>query len=364
MPNTCKAAVFMGAQKPLEIQEFPVPEVEPGAVLLQMQMAAVCGTDVHAWHNPDAPFPAIFGHENIGIIAQMGRGVTLDALGRPVKEGDRVLFSGTPCGHCYYCTISMPLFCETYGKYGLEPMSDPPVLNGGFAQYVYLKPTPWLLRIPDDVSSERALMSLIGNQTTMNAIERAGGIRVGETVVVQGSGPVGMGALNQAKLSGASLVVVVGAPANRLELAKEMGADMTVDIADFPEPGARVQRVLELVGDKGADVVVEASGGKTAFQEGLEMVRMSGKYVVVGQYTDYGPLPVNPALIVRKSLYVTGVVASTPQTAIRSLESMSTAVKYPVEKLITHHYPLEDVNEAFRAHDAMEAMIPVLLPNG
>lgn len=85
--STCKAAVFVGAGRPLEVREFPVPDVVPGAVLVEMRMAAVCGTDVHAWHNPAAPHPVIFGHENIGVIAGLGQGIGTDVLGQPLKEG-------------------------------------------------------------------------------------------------------------------------------------------------------------------------------------------------------------------------------------------------------------------------------------
>ena len=103
--TTCRAAVFVGPQKPLEIQEFAVPELEPGAVLVKMAMAAVCGSDVHAWHNPNSLYPIIWGHENVGVVAKLGKGIGTDVLGRPLKDGDRVLFYPVPCGKCDSCLI-------------------------------------------------------------------------------------------------------------------------------------------------------------------------------------------------------------------------------------------------------------------
>lgn len=357
----CRAAVFVGANKPLEIQEFPIPEVEPSTALIQMEMAAVCGSDIHAWHNPATPYPMIFGHENIGVIAELGDEITTDAVGTPLREGDRVIFRPRPCGRCFNCSVGEN--CRVNRTYGLRPFTEPPHIRGGFSQYLYLDPYPWLLRVPDEMSTERALLSVIGNHTVLNGIERMGGIDVADTVVIQGSGPIGMGALIQSRLAGAKRVIVIGAPPHRLRLAEEMGADVTIDLGEYREPQDRVERVLELTDGRGADVVIECAGADTAVQEGLEMVRFGGKYLVVGQAEDHGPQPINPSLITRKALRVTGVVANQPRHIIRSLHAMQSLVKYPVEKLITHRYPLERINEAFRAHETLEVMIAVVLPN-
>jgi threonine dehydrogenase-like Zn-dependent dehydrogenase len=360
--DRCRAAVFVGAGKPLEFQEFPIPELEPGTGLIQMEMAAVCGSDVHYAHNPNAAFPIIFGHENLGRIAQLDAEIAVDALGAPLREGDRVIFRPRPCGRCEDC--SMGEYCHVNRTYGLRPFKEPPHIRGGFSQYVYLDAHPWLLRIPDEMSSERALLSVVGNHTVMNGIERVGGIEPGESVVVQGAGPIGMGGLIQSRLNGARQVIVIGAPAARLRLAVEMGADVTVDLGRYDEPGARVERIMELTGGRGADVVIECSGAPSAVQEGLEMVRPGGKYSVIGQATDYGPQPINPALITRKAVRIAGVLANSPRHIIRSLQTMNTVVTAPVEKLITHRYALDEVNEAFRSHETLEAMVPVVLPNG
>lgn len=360
--DTCKAAVFVGADQPLEIQEFPVLPMEPGGALVQMQMAAICGTDVHASHLATTPSPMIFGHENVGVLAEISPEIARDVLGAPLKAGDRIIFRDAPCGRCFQCAMGES--CEQSLSYGMQRADQSPHLRGGFGQYLQLAATPWILRVPDDVSSERALLSVIGNHTALNGVERIGGINAADTVVVQGSGPIGMGALNQSLLGGAGRVIVIGAPDTRLALATRLGATDTVDLSTYPTPEARVDRIKELTAGRGADVVIEASGGLTAFQEGLEMVRFGGRYLVIGQWTDYGLLQANPALLTRKVIRVQGVFSAGPRHIIRSLQSMRSIVDRPVEELITHRYALEDVNEGFEAHERLEAMVAVILPNG
>ena len=361
--ETSKAAVFVGPLKPLEIRDFAVPEVGPGAVLVQMQMAAVCGSDIHRWHNPDAKGPMILGHENVGVVAQMCAGVTTDAMGQALKEGDRIVFRAAPCGRCYECTVG--LTCRATPSYGMVSSEEFPHITGGFSEYLYLEPHPWVLRIPDDMSDERAMLAVVGNHTVLLGLEKMDGIRTGDTVVIQGSGPIGMGALIQTRLMGAGRIVVVGAPANRLRLAAEMGADDTVDLADYPSPESRVERVKELVGPGGADVVIECAGATTSVQEGLEMARRGAKYLVIGQTTDRGAQSINPFLIARKGLRIEGVIANNAPFGYiaRSVTTMNQIVRYPVEKLITHRFALPQINDAFKTHESYDCMISVVLPN-
>jgi L-iditol 2-dehydrogenase len=359
--DRCKAAVFVGANKPLELQEFPIPEIDPNTGLVQMQMAAVCGSDVHAWHNPSTAFPRIFGHENIATIAELGDEIQTDALGSPLREGDRVLFRPRPCGRCYNC--SMGERCHVVRMFGQQAFTEPPYIRGGFSQYVYLGEYPWLLRIPDEMSSERALFCVIGNHTVMNGLERIGGLNAGDTVVVQGTGPIGMGAILLSSVLGAKRIIAIGAPENRLRMAEEMGADETISIGEFREPEARVERVLELTRGHGADMVIECSGADSAVEEGLKMVRYAGKYLVIGQAEDHGPQPINPSLITQKSLLVSGVTGPTTRHIIRAMEVLNAHPEIPVEKLITHRFPLEKVNEAFETHESLEAMVAIVTPN-
>ena len=358
MAETCVGAVFVGAERPLELQEFAVPDVGPDNVLLKMSMAAVCGTDAHNWYNPNAVNPIIWGHENIGVVAKLGANVMVDTLGATLREGDRVLFHSAPCGHCYNCL--MGLRCTNaihYGNTHVDPTSGT-MLRGGFGEYLLMEPNPAILRVPDDMTTERALMSVIGNHTTMGGLRKINAPAPGDTVVIQGSGPIGMGALVQSKVRGAARVIMIGAPPHRLALARELGADETIDIAEYPTPDARVGRVLELTG-RGPDLVVEASGARTSVHEGLQMVRYGGKYLVIGLILPT-TVEMDPSRIAAKDLTVAGVVGSTVENIIRSLELMRTRIDVPIEKMITHQYPLAQVNEALQSHVDLSAMVPVV----
>ncbi len=358
MSDTCIAAVFVGAELPLQLQEFSIPDVGPDNILIKMNMAAVCGTDAHNWYNPQAPSPIIWGHENIGQIAKLGSQVKLDTLGTPLHEGDRVLFHSAPCGHCYNCI--MGLRCTNsihYGNSRIDPQIST-MLRGGFGEYLFLDPNPAIIRVPDDMSTERALMSVIGNHTVMGGLRKINGPDQGDTVVVQGSGPIGMGALIQSKLRGASAVIMIGGPAHRLELARELGADDVIDIQEYPTSEARVSRVQELTG-AGPDMVVEASGARTSVHEGLQMVRYGGKYLVIGLILPTS-VEMDPSAIAAKDLTIAGVVGSKIENIIRSMRIMQTRIDVPIEKMITHQYPLAEVNQALQSHVDMSAMVPVV----
>jgi threonine dehydrogenase-like Zn-dependent dehydrogenase len=358
---TSKAAVFVEPGKPLEIRELPVLDPEPGGALVAMEMAAVCGSDVHSAKMDTTVRPVIFGHENIGVLSKLTKGLEKDALGHKLSEGDRVLFRAAPCGRCHGCALGEN--CNNGYQYGYLPLEEGGVLTGGFSQYLHIHPArPWVLRVPDDMSTERAIVSVIGNHTVGRAIQKMGGIGLADTVVVQGTGPIGMGALIQSKIGGAGRVIVIGGPANRLDLATEMGADELVSLADHPTPESRVERIMELTGGKGGDVVIEAAGARTAAEEALQMTRAAGRVLLIGSFYDFG-YTLNPSLLVSKALQVYGVVGGAPEAIIRSMQAMHQIVPYPVEKLITHRYPLDDVNEAFHVHETLEAMIAVLTPN-
>ena len=159
--------------------------------------------------------------------------------------------------------------------------------------HLELKPGVRVLPIPEGLEAEDFMGGGCGLPTGFHAVERAG-IALGDTVVVQGSGPVGLNAAIFASLAGAARVLVVGAPAARLDAARRLGADEVLDINAVTDRAARVRWVRERTGGRGADVVIEAVGRPEAVPEGLEMARDAGTYVVVGQYTDAGDAAINP----------------------------------------------------------------------
>src|SRR4249919_364675 len=268
MSASVLAAVMTAPHAPVEVREFAEPDLPVGGALLRTARSEVCGTDVHLWHGrlSGVPYPIIPGHVTTGTLDKV-RGRLADVTGAPLSEGDRVAFFDVhrTCGRCLACTVHRtPTRCPSRRVYGITD-SATEGLFGGWAQKVYLEPGVIVAKLPDAVTFEAYIGGGCGLLTSVHIIERAQ-IRLGDTVVVQGAGAVGLCTAALARKAGAGRVIVVGAPADRLALARDMGADDVIDI-DATESEARWQRVLELTNDVGADVVVEAAGSPRAFEE-------------------------------------------------------------------------------------------------
>jgi D-arabinose 1-dehydrogenase-like Zn-dependent alcohol dehydrogenase len=238
-----RAAVMPRPEVPIEVREFPRPALEPGAILLETLYSEVCGTDVHLHHGRLAgvPYPIIPGHVNVGRVTEMAGEVT-DVDGIPLRPGDIITFLDVheTCGRCWYCLVAKASTrCPYRRVYGITYSANEGLL-GGWSQAIYLKPGVKVLHLPANVPSERFMAAGCGLPTAVHAIERAQ-IQPGDSVVIQGSGPVGLTALVLAQLQGAGQVIVVGAPALRLEVARALGADDVVDITQY-DTVARARR--------------------------------------------------------------------------------------------------------------------------
>ena len=329
MPRTGRASVVVGER--FEIREYPVPEPAPGTVLLRQELAGICGTDLHNWEYQRLNDEIILGHENVGIIDSLGDGVTHDHLGRPVRPGDRIaLVPGT-----------------SQGAYGFIPAGEQPYLRGGFAEYIYLW-NPETVFFKTDLAAEIAVLLepfTIGVHGVMRA-----GIQFGDTVVVQGSGAIGLVTLICAKVSGAGRLIMVGGPPGRLEFAREIGADVTVDIADVPDAEER-KRVVRDATPKGAgaDVVFECAGFLQAIPEGLDFLRQNGAYVEMGHFVDVGSFECNPnRMFMRKNLRFEAVWASYTEHFVRGLPILERN-EFPFADMVSHTIPLDRVPEGFNA---------------
>lgn len=363
--QTAKAAMLREIRppqaRPFVVEEVPVPPLADGAVLGRMVMAGVCGTDVHILHGRvPIKMPAILGHENVARVEAIGgEEPVLDITGRPVRVGDLITWLPKSCMRCYPCTIlGDPAKCERrIGYGGWLPADQHPYLVGGFAEYVWLLPDSDIVVIPPDIPPEAVVLG-DALRIMVHGLERIGGLEYGDTVVVQGCGAVGLMGLLLALDAGAGRVIVIGAPAHRLALARELGADETIDIAQTSAP-QRVARVLELTNGRGADVVFECAGVPAAVAEGLEMVRVNGRYLIAGHYGDAGPVPLNPHLINRKQITITGAWSAANKHFLRALTLLR---KLPVQKLVTHRFALDEINEALIATEQQEALKAVIVP--
>lgn len=351
------AAVMPAPRVPVEIREFPEPDLPVGGALLRTAFSEVCGTDVHLWHGrlSGVPYPIIPGHVTTGTL-EKARGPLKDVLGAPLREGDRLAFFDVhrTCGRCLACTAHRtPTRCPSRRVYGVTD-SATEGLFGGWSQKVYLEPGVIIARLPDTVTFEAYIGGGCGLLTSAHIIERAQ-IRLGDTVVVQGAGAVGMSTAALARRAGAGQVIVVGAPADRLALARDMGADQAIDI-DTMTPDARVERVLALTGGLGADVVVEAAGSPRAFEEGLRMARNGGAYVIAGHYTNTGDSTINVhEHINRKHLDIRGCWGSEVGHFLRALRALDRwGNEVPWARIGAATYGLGELNEALAAAGALK----------
>ena len=344
-----RAAVMPAPNVPVEIWDLPEPDLEDGAVLLRTIFSEVCGTDVHLQqgHLAGAPFPIIPGHINVGEIADL-KGHPIDMNGDPLRKGQVVAFLDVheTCGRCWFCTVAKASTrCPHRRVYGITYSANEGLL-GGWAEMIYLKPGVKILPLPANVSPERYIGGGCGLPTAVHAIMQAD-IQLGDTVVVQGSGPVGLSAAILAELSGATQLIVVGGPASRLEQAERIGADLTIDIFEA-SPEERVERVRQATHGRGADITIEASGNPKAVNEGFGMTRDQGRYVIVGQYTDMGDISINPHVdINRKHLEIRGtwgIDFGHMWRAMRVLEKHGDRFQW--EHFISGSYSLEDANKA------------------
>jgi threonine dehydrogenase-like Zn-dependent dehydrogenase len=350
MTVTARGAVLHRFDEPLTIEELPIPDPEPGAVIAKITYGGICGTDVHLHHGSlPIPTPLIMGHEAVGTVWKLGPGVTTDFNGEPLHEGDSIVWaSSIPCGHCYWCVEEHErTLCEQRKIYGINQRLDTG-LSGGWADAIYLQPDSAIFKLPDGITAEQAIALGCAGPTAVHGVLEAIHVGVGQTVVVQGSGPVGLAAAMYAQLAGAAKVIIVGGPANRLELAKEIGVgDVHIDIFAIPDATERLNSVLaETPAGRGADVVIECTGVPSAVAEGFEIARRNAQYLVLGQYTDRGVTPINPHLITKKQLKIAGSWAfAEPHYAryVRSLPQL--AARFDLGKMVTA-YPLAEVNNA------------------
>ncbi len=364
--DTVRAAVMVGPNRPIEIREFPEPDLEPGGALLRTTYSEVCGTDVHLWrgHLAEAPFPIIPGHINVGVLEDV-HGEVLDVEEKPFREGDLVTFLDVheTCGRCWYCLVAKATTrCPHRKVYGITYSADDGLL-GGWSEKVYLKPGVKLLRLPTGVGAEAFIAGGCALPTALHAVERAG-IVPGDTVAVQGSGPVGLWTTALAARGGAARVIVVGAPALRLATAREFGASETIDIYTCTSE-ERIEAVRERTGGRGADVTIEATGVAGAVVEGLRMTRDAGRYVVVGQYSDTGDVTLNPHHdLNRKHIEVRAVWGIDYSHLYRGVQLLARyAAELPLERMVTRRYGLEEAEQALRDVEGLQVVKAVLEPN-
>jgi L-iditol 2-dehydrogenase len=346
-------AVIPKPNTPVELRQVSTPELEENSALLDVELSEVCGTDVYLQQGllQGVPYPLVPGHVSVGRLSKI-RGALFDVEGRQFCEGDRVTFLDVhrTCNACWYCLVAKATTrCPQRKVYGITYGLDDG-LCGGWAEQVYLKPGTRCIRL--DAEPELCMTGGCALPTALHAVER-GEIAIGDTVLILGSGPVGINAIILALMRGALRVFCIGAPAHRLESGAQAGA---ADVLNFEEhdESERLEWVLDLTNGRGADVTIEATGAPDAVVQAMRFTRDAGRVVIVGQYTDHGPVSAeaafNPHLdLNKKHLDVRGCWGSDFSHFYRAAQIVSEPVRsaaWESLKAKLSRYALADANEA------------------
>lgn len=344
-------AIIPKPNKTVELREVPLPELEPNSALFDVKLSEVCGTDVYLQQGrlDSVPYPLIPGHVSVGHLSKI-RGQLLDVEGNAFREGDLVTFLDVhrTCNACWYCLVAKASTrCPQRKVYGITyGLNDG--LCGGWAQQIYIKPGTRCISLTGN--PERFMAGGCALPTALHAVER-GEINFGDTVLVLGSGPVGINVIILALMRGAARVLCIGAPALRLEAATKAGASAVANIETFTE-AERLEWVLDQTSGRGADVSIEATGAPVAVVQAMRFTRDAGRVVIVGQYTDHGPIPPEAAFnphfdLNRKHLDVRGCWGSDFSHFYRAAQIINDETRSTAWAGIRmNRYTLEQANDA------------------
>lgn len=327
----------------LVLKQFDIPHIGPEDALLRVERAGVCGSDPKFYQGELHGYrlPMILGHEEVGLIEEIGETA---AQWYGVRKGERVIVGvGGGCGHCYYCAKGQQKFCQNRRSFS-TPCDVPPYLWGAYGQFMYLPPNAAVYKVPPEVSPEAAVLL---NAVIANGIQWTrmwGGASIGDTVVIQGPGPQGLAAVIAARESGASPIIVTGLSQDnvRLQLAREFGAHHTVDVEKEDLAGL-VRRLTE---GRGADVVVDVTGSPKAILTSIELVRKGGTVVQAGVVGGTAT-PVQMDTLLFKEVRFQSVFTNSPE-ATRAAIKLAASKKYPLEKIVTHKFPLSKAEHAVK----------------
>lgn len=352
IPRAMKAVVLHDAGD-MRVQSWPVPAPGPGEVLLKVEAASICGTDLKVAHRelPGQPAgPFVMGHEYAGTVSALGPGVD------EFQPGDRVAVEvHKGCGRCPNCVRGWYTSCLNYGDLAKGHRAKGLTCDGGFAEFA-ANHVATLYRLPDHLSFEQACLVTTA-ASPLWAIDMMGGLLAGETVLVLGPGPIGLMAVQLARALGAGRVILSGTRDARLEVGARLGADATINI----RRESLGDRVRALTDGQGADVVLECAGGPSAVQEALENVKRGGRVGLVGFYP--GPVQVDLNLAVTRNVRIYAARGEGGRSCGRALALMG-AGRIVADPLITHRFALGQIHEAFdtvaaRAGGALKVAIRI-----
>lgn len=331
----------------IEIRDVPMPAAGPGQVVIKVDSAGICGTDLHIYLDEfETHVPVTIGHEVAGHISEIGADVT------GWKEGDRVTTETYfyTCGNCFNCRRGRRNLC-------LERRSIGSKQDGAFAEFL-LTPASNLIRIPDDLDLESAALTE-PLACTVHGVVATASVRAGDNVVITGPGTIGLLALQLAKVAGASVIIIgTNQDVERLKLAKELGADGIINVQEVRDI---VECVTDRFGGNGADVAIECSGAALAAKTLSDVVSRGGRFCQMGLYGK--AILFDQDAVCYKELVVTGTNASVTPAWKRALKLLAER-KVDARRLISHRFAIPDWDKALEVMRSKQGIKVILKPDG
>ncbi|WP_425498138.1 zinc-dependent alcohol dehydrogenase [Oceaniferula marina] len=355
LPNSGRAAV-LEAKETLSIKEFPLREIRDDEILVKVEACGICGTDIHCYnHDPFDLTPVVLGHEGTGEVVQVGKNITMDSVGKPVQAGDKIVTSIMETSqHCMIAKYN-PLranLCDDLQIYGLLPDSPDNHFNGYFGEYLIIRPGSTFF-VVNEMSLE--LRTLIEPAAVVcHALDRAkqssSRLNFRSRILVQGCGPIGLLMIAVLRTHGINNIIALDGNNDRLEMAKSFGADHVINYKDYPDANAVAEAVGDLTKGVGVHFGFQVTGVPIAFANIFKMVRRGGTVIEIGHFVDGGEASINPHEdICKKEISLIGswVYNSTDYPNAYHFLQRAERIGLPMESLITHKFPLEQIQEAF-----------------
>jgi alcohol dehydrogenase len=335
VPSTMKALVFRGPNQ-IEIEQVPVPRPGPGEAVIRVTLTTICGTDLHILKG-EYPVKAglVIGHEPVGVIHELGVGVS------GYSVGDRVLVGAiTPCGQCNYCLSGDWSQCG--GPIGGWKFGN--TMNGAQAEFLLLPNAQAnLAKIPDDLSDEQVVLLADIASTGISAAE-SGEVKIGDTVAVFAQGPIGLCATAGAKLKGAGFIIAVESDFVRTAMAKQMGADVVIDHTKTDA----VEEIRRLTQGRGVDVAIEALGTQATFESALRSLRAGGTLSSLGVYSGKLSVPLEPFAAGLGDHKIVTTLCPGGKERMRRLMELVRHGRLDLRPLLTHTFSLDRITEAYK----------------
>jgi threonine dehydrogenase-like Zn-dependent dehydrogenase len=381
MPDFAKAVTITEPYK-LEVREYQIPPLQPGGMLIKMELSGICGTDKHTYRGETtqyggthieqtSPFPLIPGHENVGIIADIAPGV-VDFYGEPLRVGDRItMCPDVVCGKCYNCRHIHPYYwCENWRGYGNSFRASEQPLMGGWGEYMAIIPEAFVYKVPGGLRPELAVYTeILGCAFALDKVKEFSsmsgeGFVTDSSILIQGVGPLGMAHLIKARMMGAGTIIAFDRSDYRLNMAKAFGADCVANVSKTTAED-RIQLVHDLTRGRGVDVAIECVGYPECIPEALHMIRRGGMYLMEGVFVDVGDIAINPHLIVSKALRLIGISNHAVTSYGPAMDMMLRFQdKLPLDTYVTHRFPLDKAQAAMDTALNLQCMKVVFEPNG